>query len=96
MAEVIEQLVEQNLLIARNRGKYLLNPDVLNLDDNTSEVEGIIDISVNGKGYLLMPDKEDIAIAQGDLNQALTGDKVLVKLFPRRKIADQKESHQSY
>lgn len=85
MAEVIEQLVEQNLLIARNRGKYILNPDVLDLDDNTSEVEGIIDISVNGKGYLLMPDKEDIAIVQGDLNQALTGDKVLVKLFPRRK-----------
>ena len=85
MREAIDKLVEQEYLLIRNRGKYILNPDVIEVDESSGEIEGIIDISANGKGFLLMPDKEDVAIAHVDLNQALTGDTVLVILFPRRK-----------
>ncbi|MPM09507.1 Ribonuclease R [bioreactor metagenome] len=85
MREAIDKLVAQEYLLMRNRGKYVLNPDAIEIEDNASEVEGVIDITANGKGFLLMPDKDDIAISQGDLNQALTGDTVLVRLFPRRR-----------
>jgi len=85
MREAIDKLVEQEYLLIRNCGKYILNPDVIEVDESSGEIEGIIDISANGKGFLLMPDKEDVAIAHVDLNQALTGDTVLVRLFPRRK-----------
>lgn len=85
MQIAIDKLVSQELLLVRNRGKYVLNPEAIEVEENASEIEGTIDITANGKGFLLMPDKDDIAIAQGDLNQALTGDTVLVRLFPRRR-----------
>ncbi|PKP02226.1 MAG: ribonuclease R [Bacteroidetes bacterium HGW-Bacteroidetes-6] len=81
----LDKLISQEYLLIRNRSKYILNPEAIEEDEAVSEMEGKIEVTIRGKGFLLVPDKDDIHIEPNNLGQALDGDTVLVKLFPRRK-----------
>lgn len=81
----LDKLVAQEYLLMRNRGKYLLNPEVLEEEAGTGEVQGRIEITMRGKGFLVLPESDDVLIESGNLGQALDGDLVTVRLFPRRR-----------
>jgi ribonuclease R len=52
---------------------------------NSPELEGAISVNSKGMGYVTLPDREiDIEISSKDLNTALNGDLVKVKLLSRR------------
>jgi len=80
----LEQLVQERKVISSGRGKYQLNLEAFE-DELSTVVEGIIEITSSGKGYVLQDDGMDILIKPPFLNKALHGDKVRVKLLPRRK-----------
>jgi len=80
----LEQLVQERKIISSGRGKYQLNLEAFE-DELSTVVEGIIEITSSGKGYVLQDDGMDILIKPPFLNKALHGDKVRVKLLPRRK-----------
>ena len=81
----LHQMVQQDLLFEKGRGRYVLNPSVFE-EDLSSEMTGIIDINHTGKGYVLVEDDgDDVFISHNNLGQALDRDTVRVRLFPRRK-----------
>ncbi len=52
--------------------------------DESTLIKGVIDITRSGSGYLIVPGMEkDIFIKSNDLNRALHGDTVRVKLSER-------------
>lgn len=84
---VIDILVDNGSLINLNRGKYRINPVLLNAQSSASAIIGIVDMKQTGKAYVIVEDKsmDDIFISSLNTNRALDGDKVRVQLFPRRK-----------
>lgn len=77
--QLLDDLVKREKLVEAERGKYHFKPLV-------SEMEGIIDLTVRGAGYLITEEGEDdVYIAPDDLNGAFHGDTVIVSLFARRK-----------
>ncbi|MCX7696823.1 MAG: ribonuclease R [Bacteroidales bacterium] len=79
----LDELIKEKKILTKGRGKYQLNMNLYE-DELSTTVEGIIEITASGKGYVLH-DEGDILIKPPFLGKALHGDKVLVKLLPRRK-----------
>lgn len=76
---IMEDLEDQKVITQISRGKYQLNID-------SQEIEGTIDATSSGSGYLISPDSDqDVYIHGKNLNKALHGDTVRVKVLPGRK-----------
>ncbi len=84
---IAESLVKKDILLEINTGKFKINPIYLSSDVKGASVIGTIDMKQSGKAYLLPEDKTltDIFINPNNTNRALNGDKVKVKLFPKRR-----------
>lgn len=80
-------MAKQGVIQELNKGKYRLDPIVNNIDNNKSCLIGIVDMKQTGKAYVMIDkdDIEDIFVNSSNTNQALNGDLVKVRLFPRRK-----------
>jgi ribonuclease R len=83
--KTIEEMLQSNMLVVGNRGKYKLNP--IHLDANANIIEGRISMKQTGKAYLIPsnPESEDVFIAPNNTAHSLNGDIVRVHLFPARK-----------
>lgn len=83
--KTIEEMLQSNILVVGNRGKYKLNP--IHLDANANIIEGRISMKQTGKAYLIPnnPESEDVFIAPNNTAHALNGDIVKVHLFPARR-----------
>lgn len=78
--ELLEALVANGQLAEPETGRFRY------LYNGSSYVEGRLELSQRGTGYVVTPDHpEDIFIREGDLKNALDGDTVRVHLFARRK-----------
>jgi ribonuclease R len=82
----IAQMLQNNVLVEGNRGKYKLNPVHVAAHAGNC-IEGKISMKQTGKAYLIStdPSVEDIFIAANNTLRALDGDIVRVHLFPSRK-----------
>ncbi len=84
----IQRMFEQKILIETQRGKFQLNSKYID-DDLLPQnyIVGTVDMKQTGKAYILPEDfeMEDIFIAPNNVKNSLPGDKVKVRLFPKRK-----------
>lgn len=81
----LKKMVNQDILIDKERGRFLLNPQIFE-EQKGVELSGKIEITSTGKGYVIAEDEgDDIFINHNNLGQALHGDRVKIRLFPRRK-----------
>lgn len=79
VSSMLEDFVSQKVIEEVDRGKYQLNIQ-------TEEITGKIDSTSRGSGYLMSPDLEDdVFIHEKNMNKALHGDTVAIKLVPGRK-----------
>ena len=77
---------------SNKKGKYIPRPHHSSRDGNgsTYKIEGVIDITRSGIGYIIMHDgKGDVLIRPNDFNHALHGDTVRVKIT-RDSLGDRK------
>ncbi|MDR0971390.1 MAG: ribonuclease R [Bacteroidales bacterium] len=83
----IESLLEKEILIEEDRGKYRIDTRFITTDLLPSNyVIGKVDMKQTGKAYVIVDNlSEDVYIAPNNTNHALNNDKVKVYLFPRRK-----------
>jgi ribonuclease R len=76
---ILEDLRKEGFLKAISHGNYILNAHVAIL-------EGFIQISARGAGFLLSETNEpDVYISPEDTQQAMNGDKVKVQIIPGKK-----------
>lgn len=79
IVESLKELTSEGRLVERDTGKYSYQGMPVNI------VEGRIDISKWGKGFLVQKDVEsDIPIPAKYLNRALNGDTVQVELYKKK------------
>ena len=75
---ILEELANQKSIEELGRGKFQLNIDV-------DGVEGIVDGIKKGGAFIILQDREDdIYVHSKNINQALHGDTVLIKIVPRK------------
>ena len=76
---VLEDLVQSNFLKSAGHGKYELNTA-------TNYLEGIIQLTQRGAGYVILDDSKtsDIFIHPKNINQALDGDRVKVQMINKK------------
>lgn len=79
LIKTLDFLAEEEKIGEAQKGKfYYLH--------GLNEVEGILDMTSHGYGFVVSEDSEDdIFIGPGDLNTALHGDRVVVSVYARRK-----------
>ncbi len=83
--KILEDLANSNKIVEVKSGKYKLNDSEAPGFDR-SVIIGEVDMKQTGKAYIIAKDlPEDIFIAHNNTGQALHGDIVKVKLFPKRK-----------
>jgi len=84
--KILSELSEKGVLLELNRGKYRINPIYLSTGTDGSNILGKVDMKQTGKAYVIPDDAEanDIFISANNTNRALHGDKVKVRLFPKR------------
>ena len=85
---ILEKMVEEKVLDEISRGKYKLNLNSKksNIKSEAKELEGIIDATSSGSAYLISQDSEqDIYIHPKNINKALHGDTVNIKVVHGRK-----------
>ncbi len=83
---MLGELVKVQAIVETGAGKYKLNPELLEDNENETVLEGVVDMKSTGKAYVSVEGRdEDIFIAAGNTGQAFHRDIVLVRLFPRRK-----------
>ncbi len=84
--KIIGEMLQSNILVMGNRGKYKLNPIHIEAD-GSNIIEGHISMKQTGKAYLISnnPEIEDVFIASNNTARSLNGDIVKVHLFPARK-----------
>lgn len=84
--QALDELVMRDILYIIRRGKYQLNPDVIQEIAPPSVIQGRVDMKSTGKAYIISPESEDdIFISANNTGAALPDDIVKVRLFPRRK-----------
>ncbi len=84
--EILADLSANEEIVELKRGKYKLNPARISTVAGHSVVTGIVDMKQTGKAYVITDElDEDIFIAANNTYHALNGDKVKVRLFPKRK-----------
>ncbi|HNS47036.1 MAG TPA: ribonuclease R, partial [Bacteroidales bacterium] len=72
-------------IISVKQGKYQLHPDKAAAAVVSAVISGTVDMKHTGKAYVITEDLgEDVYIAANNTNHALNGDKVKVRLFPKR------------
>ena len=76
---ILEDLVQSNFLKSAGHGKYELNTA-------TNYLEGIIQLTQRGAGYVILDDSKtsDIFIHPKNINQALDGDRVKVQMINKK------------
>ncbi|MCB0805967.1 MAG: ribonuclease R [Bacteroidales bacterium] len=68
------------------RGKFKLNPKLIQTDIEKNIVTGTVDMKSTGKAYIITDElSEDIFIASNNTLNSLNGDIVKVRLLPKRK-----------
>ena len=84
--KVIGEMLQSNILVVGNRGKYKLNP-IHTARAESNVILGRISMKQTGKAYLIPenPEAEDVFIASNNTARSLNGDIVKVHLFPARK-----------
>lgn len=79
IAEILNELNNQNLLEEVTHGRYRLKP-------TRREINGKIEITQGGYGFVVTDAlEEDVFVSQRNLNRALNGDLVSVLLYARKK-----------
>ena len=68
----------QKIIKEKESGQYILSVDKKDF------IEGSIEMTSSGNGYLLMSEEEDVFIARRNTNRALDGDLVLVCQIKKR------------
>ena len=81
--KILNKLHLSNIISKEAKGKYKF------IEDSNSYVEGIIETTSSGNGFLLMSGK-DIFISKKNINKALNRDVVKVYVFKRRDKNDKK------
>ncbi|MCD4697040.1 MAG: ribonuclease R [Bacteroidales bacterium] len=83
--DILASLSSANEITEQKRGKYKLNPK--NISRGVENIiTGIVDMKQTGKAYIISETlPEDVFIASNNTYHALNGDKVKVRLFPKRK-----------
>ena len=77
--KVLGQLSSQKIINQAETGKFSL------LADKENYLEGVIEMTASGNGYLLQgEDEQDVFISRDNINRSLDGDRVLVNLIKRR------------
>ena len=77
--KVLGQLSAQKIINQAETGKFSL------LADKENYLEGVIEMTASGNGYLLQgEDEQDVFISRDNINRSLDGDRVLVNLIKRR------------
>ena len=84
---LLYSLAKEDFLIEVYQGKFVLNPRELEKVKAIGPfITGTVDMKQTGKAYIITDDLlEDVRISSNDTNKALHGDKVKVRLFPKRK-----------
>ena len=84
---LLYSLAKEEFLIEVYQGKFVLNPRELEKVKSIGPfITGTVDMKQTGKAYIITDDLlEDVRISSNDTNKALHGDKVKVRLFPKRK-----------
>ncbi len=84
---LLYKLTKENITVEVYNGKFKLHPRELEKQKSIGPlVEGYVDMKQTGKAYIITDDLlEDIRISSNNTNKALHGDKVKVRLFPKRK-----------
>ena len=84
--ELLISLEADGSIVETNRGKYKLNPSYIGSGTVKNVITGIVDMKQTGKAYILTEDLgEDVFISANNTNRSLDGDRVKVRLFPKRK-----------
>lgn len=84
--DILFKLASQKKIVEEKRGKFKLNPSQAGKEGSKLIMTGIVDMKGTGKAYIITDDLgEDIFIASNNTSVALDGDKVKVRLFPKRK-----------
>ena len=85
VVKMIEQLRKSDVIIEKQKGKFVLNPKHISQLTPKNTAEGIVDMKFTGKAYVIVEGmSEDIFISANNTAQAFNGDKVKVQLFPKR------------
>lgn len=75
ITELINVETDRNVLVQVHKGKYQFNKEL------TTSIEGVVDISVRGKGYIAVDGwEDDLQIAKGETGTAISGDTVRVSI----------------
>jgi ribonuclease R len=84
--ELMISLEADGNIVETSRGKFKLNPSYIGSGTVKNVITGIVDMKQTGKAYIITDDLgEDVFISANNTNRSLDGDKVKVRLFPKRK-----------
>ncbi len=85
--QVIEEMAEAGDLVEVKKGKYILNPELLDKFANKHKyITGTVEMKETGKAYVISDEGgEDILIMPNNTNHAIHGDHVKVLILPKRK-----------
>lgn len=84
--EMVYQLMDDQAIIGKERGKYQLNPEYISEKISSSIIKGRVDMKQTGKAYIITDELgEDVFIGPNNTGQALDKDFVKVHLFPKRR-----------
>ncbi len=79
------QLEADGVIEQKHRGKYKLKEEYISDFVKSTEIEGVVDMTMSGKAYVITKQlDEDIYIAATHTGHAFNGDIVKVRLFPKR------------
>ncbi|HNS16201.1 MAG TPA: ribonuclease R [Bacteroidales bacterium] len=85
VSNILYDLENHGEIISVKQGKYQLHPDKAAAAVVSAVISGTVDMKHTGKAYVITEDLgEDVYIAANNTNHALNGDKVKVRLFPKR------------
>lgn len=82
---ILYELENRGELVLVKRGKYQLHPNKITAALVSPVITGTVDMKNTGKAYVMTEELgEDVYIAPNNTSHALNGDKVKVRLFPKR------------
>ncbi|HOW24133.1 MAG TPA: ribonuclease R [Bacteroidales bacterium] len=85
VSNILYDLENRREIIRIKRGKYQLHPSRVAAATVSTVVTGTVDMKNTGKAYVITEELgEDVYIAPNNTGHALNGDKVKVRLFPKR------------
>lgn len=84
--EMVSTLYKNGSIVQKKRGKYQIEQSYVKKFDVRSMITGTVDMKQTGKAYIISRETpEDVFIAANNTGNALHGDKVRVRLFPKRR-----------